>query len=70
MSVYAFNYLRNGEYSNLFTVATFSSLQQLFVVKTSLPVKNPYLLIFFDDKTKTLAVCLNCIERSFAQFCY
>ena len=47
MSVCAFNYLLKGEYSNLFIAAAFSG--KSFSGKTSLPVKNTYLLIFLDD---------------------
>ena len=49
MSVYAFNSLPNREYSNLFIVAAFSS--KSFSSKTSLPVKNLYLLTFPDDSS-------------------
>ena len=56
MSVCAFNSFPNGEYSNLFNVAAFSS--KSFFGKTSLPVKNSHLLKFPDDKAETLAVCL------------
>ena len=44
-TVYAFNSLPNGEYSNLFIVAAFSS--KSFSGKISLPVKNLYLLTLF-----------------------
>ena len=56
MSVCAFNSFPNGEYSNLFNVAAFSS--KSFLGKTSRPVKNSHLLKFPDDKAETLAVCL------------
>ena len=52
MSIFAFNFLRNGEYSNLFFIAAFSD-------KISLPVKNSYLLIFPDDKAEILAAFLS-----------
>ena len=57
MSVRAFNSLSNGEYSNLFIVAAFSS--NYFPGKASLPVKNSYLLTYPNDKAETLAVCLS-----------
>ena len=57
MSVCAFNSLSNGEYSNLFNLAAFSS--NSFSGKTSLPVKNSYLLTLPDEKAKILAVCLS-----------
>ena len=57
MSVFAFNSLPNGEYSNHFLVAAFSS--KSFSGKTSLPVKNLYLLRFPDDKAKISAVFLS-----------
>ena len=50
MSVCAFNSLSNGEYSNLFNLAAFSS--NSFSGKTSLPVKNSYLLTLPDEKAK------------------
>ena len=55
MSVCAFNSFPNGEYSNLFNAGAFSS--KSFSGKTSLPVKNSYLLTFPDDKAEILAVC-------------
>ena len=61
MSVCDFNSLPNGEYSNLFIVATFSS--NSFSGKTSLPVKNSYLLTFPDEKAKFLAACLSKSHR-------
>ena len=57
MSVCAFNSLPNGEYSNLFIVAAFSS--NSFSGKTSLPVRNLYLLTLPGDKIEILAVCLS-----------
>ena len=57
MSVCDFNSLHNGEYSNLFIVAAFSS--KSFSGKTSLPVKNSCLLAFPYDKAEILAVCLS-----------
>ena len=63
--VYFFSSLPNREYSNLFNKAAFSS--KSFSGKTSLSVKNSYLLTFLDDKAEILAVChLNCIELCFA----
>ena len=65
MSVYAFNFLPKGEYSNPFVAAAFSS--RLFSRKTFLPVKNSYLLTFPDDKAEILAVC---VSKSYcALFC-
>ena len=64
MSIFAFNSLRNGEYSNLFFIAAFSD-------KISLPVKNSNLLIFPDDKAEILAAFLsNSYWAWFAWFCY
>ena len=57
MSLCAFNSLPNGEYSNLSIVAAFSS--KSFSGKTSLPVRNSYLLTFSDDKAEILAVYLS-----------
>ena len=58
MSVYAFNSLSNGEYSNLFNVAAFSS--KTFSSKKTFPVINLYLLTFpDDDEAEILAVCLS-----------
>ena len=57
MSVCAFKYLPLGEYSNLFIVAAFS--RKSFSGKTSLLVKNSYLLTFLDDKAEILEVCLS-----------
>ena len=54
MPVCAFNSLPKGKYSNLLIVATFSS--QSFSGKTSLPVKNLYLLTFPDGNAEILAV--------------
>ena len=56
MSVYAFNPLPKGKYSNLFIVAAFSN--KSFLSKTSFLVKNSYLLTFSDDKAEILAVYL------------
>ena len=56
MSVRAFYSLPKGEYLNSFIVAAFSG--KSFSGKTSLLVKNSYLLIFIDDKAEILAVCL------------
>ena len=57
MSICAFNSLPKGQYSNLFIVAAFSS--KAFLGKTSLPVKNSYILTFPDDKAGILAVYLS-----------
>ena len=57
MPVCAFNFLPNGNYSNLFNSAVFSS--KSLSGKTFFPVKNSYLLTFPDDKAETLAVCLS-----------
>ena len=57
MSVCTFNSLPNGEYLNLFIVAVYSS--KFFSGKTSLLVKNSYLLKFHDDKVEILANCLS-----------
>ena len=57
MSVCFFSSLPNGEYLNLLIVAAFSNSP--FSGKTSLPVKNSYLLTFLDDKIKILAACLS-----------
>ena len=54
MSVCDFNSLLNGEYSNHFIVAAFSS--KSFSGKTSLPVKNSYLRTFPDYKAEILTV--------------
>ena len=69
MLVCFLNFLLNGEYSNLLVVAVFCN--SFFFSKPSSLVKNSYLPTFLDDKTGILAVTyLNCIELSFAQFCY
>ena len=65
MSFCAFNCLPNGEYSNLLIVAAFSS--KSFSRKTSLPVRNSYLLTFPDDKAEILAACLS--KLYLALFC-
>ena len=57
MSVYAFNSLPKGVYSNLFIVVAYCS--KSFSSKTSLPVKMLYLLTFPDDKEEIVAVCLS-----------
>ena len=57
MSVCAFNSLPNGKYSNLFIAAAFCS--KSFSGKTSLTVKNSYLLTLPDDKADALAVFLS-----------
>ena len=57
MSVCAFNSLPDKKYSNLFIVTAFSS--KYFSGKTSLPVKNLYLLAFRHDKAEMLVVCLS-----------
>ena len=48
MSVYAFNFLPNREYSNLFNVGAFPS--KSFSDTTSLSDENSYLLTFPDCK--------------------
>ena len=53
LSVCAFNYLPKVDYSSLPTLAAFSS--KAFSGKTSLPVKNSYLLTFPCDKAGILA---------------
>ena len=53
MPVCAFNSLPKGKYLNIFIVAAFSS--KSFSGKTSLQVRNSYLLTFPDDKAKILA---------------
>ena len=64
-----FNSLPNGEYSNLFNATAFSS--KPFSGKTSLPVKNSFLLTFPDEKAKILAVGLSDLYWAlFARFCY
>ena len=71
MSVCAFNFSTNGEYTNLFNAAAFS--RKSFIVKIYLPVNNLYLPMFPDDKAEILAVCLlNYIKYllCFARFCY
>ena len=57
MSVCVFYSFPKGEYSDLFNVAAFSS--KSFPVKTSLPVKNSYLLTFPDDKAEIVVVGLS-----------
>ena len=57
MSVCFSNTLPNDKYSNLLIVAAFSN--KSFSGKTSLPVKNSHLPIFFDDRAQILAVCLS-----------
>ena len=49
--------LLNGEYQNLFNAAAFSN--KSFSDKTSLPVKNSYLLPFPNEKAEILAVFLS-----------
>ena len=56
MPVRVFNSLPNGEYSNHLIVVAFP---KYFSGKTSLSVKNSYLLTFPDDKAKILVVCLS-----------
>ena len=68
MSFCACNSFPKGEYSDFFIVAAFPS--KSFFGKTSLPIKNLYLLTFPVDKAKLLAVCLNCIELCLTRFCY
>ena len=65
MPVCAFNYLPKGKYPNCFIVAAFFNWS--FSGKTSLPLKNSYLLTFPDDKAQILTVCLSkSIELCFA----
>ena len=59
MPICAFNSLPKDKYLNFFIVATFSS--KSFSGKTSLPIKNSFLLTFPDDKAEILAVCLSCL---------
>ena len=49
--------MSNGEYSNLFIVATFTS--KSFFGKKSFPVINLYLLTFPDAEQKYIAICPN-----------
>ena len=56
MSVCIFNFLPNGEYSNLFIIAAFP--KKTFSGEASLLGKNSYLLTYPDDKAEILAVCL------------
>ena len=57
MLVVAFHSLPKAKYSNPFIVAAFSG--NFFPDKTSLWVKNSYLLTYPNDKAKILAVCLS-----------
>ena len=57
MSDYAFNSLPLAEYSNLLNAAAFPN--KYFSDKTSLTVKNSYLLTFPGGKAKILAVFLS-----------
>ena len=57
MSVCAFSSVPKGEYSNLFILVAFYN--KSFSNKTSLPVKNSYLLTFPNDKAEFLAVRLS-----------
>ena len=57
ISICAFNSLLKSKYSNLFNVAAFSN--KSFSDKTSLPVKNSYLLTFLDHKAEILVVYLS-----------
>ena len=52
-----FNSLPDGKYSNLLIAAAFCN--KSFSDKTSLPVKNLYLLTFLIDTAEALAVCLS-----------
>ena len=63
--VCAFNSLANGKYSIFFIVAAFSNIS--FPGKTSLLVKNLYLLTIPDDKAEILAVCL--FKLNWTLFC-
>ena len=62
---YFFNFLPNGEYWNYFNAAAFSS--KSLCCKTSLSVKNSYLLKFPDNKAEYWAVCLS--KFYWALFC-
>ena len=57
MSVYFFNTLPNGEYSNLVIVTALAN--KSFAGKTFSPVNNLYLSTFSDDKAEILAACLS-----------
>ena len=57
MSDDALNHLCKSKYSNLFILTAFSN--KFFSIKTSLPVKNSYLLTFTVDKTEILVVYRN-----------
>ena len=57
MSVFFFNSLPNGEYSNLFIVAAFYS--KTFSGNTSLPVKSSYQPTFPDDKGEFIFISLS-----------
>ena len=61
----AFSSLSKGEYSNLFILAAF--YRKSFSCKTSLPVKNLYLLTLANDKAEIKSVCLSKLYR--ALFC-
>ena len=66
MSVWFFSSLPNNEYSNLLIIIANSS--KYFSGKTS-PVKNSYLLTFFDDEAEILGVCyVNHTELSLTPF--
>ena len=56
MSACVFSSFPKGEYSNLLIAAAFSN--KPFPGKTSLPVKNSYLLTFLDN-AEILAFCLS-----------
>ena len=58
MSVSAFNSLPKGKYS-FFVVVAAALYRNSYPGKTSLLVKNSYLLTFPDDKAEILAVCLS-----------
>ena len=65
MSVCAFNYFPNGDFSNPSIGAAFSD--KFFSSETYLPVKNSYLLTLPDDKAETLGHCLS--KLYWALFC-
>ena len=67
MSVYAFNSLPKGKNSNLFIIAAFSRKYFSVKKKTSLAVRNSYLLTFPDDKAEILAACPS--KSYWALFC-
>ena len=57
MSVCTLSFLPNDELSNLSIVTDFSS--KYFSGNTSLPIKNSFLVGFFNDQAESLAVFLS-----------